>query len=266
MKGWRSHPEFAGMVTKAIKEGHYNVPLLLGVGDEQNDIKSTLSHLVGRVTGMCTGRINIRNIDTCSIPGVGGMEGMFSDICVTTNWVMHKMRRTSKEEHRPVYLANYMFLASIPDAVSVHKAVEEKTFKPLFGVMVKAENVADVKAFVLTNTAIPSSMVELWEDESVEEQGSKLKPHFRKHLKSKLAASGVTIKTFKDLGKEIIRTLKAPKFPTITAREEWLQHVLEGAYDVKEGKMIVGGDLKLSPVGNKAIQEFGEEVKALITT
>lgn len=146
-----------------------------------------------------------------------------------TSW--YKFRKLDAK----TYLSNIYFLAEMPGKVS---GVVSAT-KVLFTVMVKRADLPVIRAHFATNTPIPSSLLELWIDNSVEDVGSNIKPYFRKYIKAKFQAAGVSMKYFDNLNGEIISTHKMPVLNTIRDRVEWEQSKLEEWYECVEGKLII---------------------------
>jgi len=264
VKGWKSNEAFITFLRKAIQSGEYTIPLLAVQGDEVLSTELLVSSLKERARSWATVSPRADNIDRYFRAGQPSMEAVFRDIILSNKWTIHRLRRPQRTDTREIYLTNFMFLASLGEG-SVSDCLAAGTYKPLFSLMVKRENMGLVKSYFITNTAVPSGLVELWIDESLEGEGSKLKPVFRKLLKSKLEASGVQVKYFSDLGKEIIRTLSIPKFRTVDAREKWMDQLLDEVYDVSEGKLGHNFEPIILPIDTNVLTRFEETMKKLIT-
>lgn len=265
-QGWKNSPPLINLIKKCIAEGLYNVPLLLTDGDSSTSIELIPAHICTRAKDWVLVTPSVINIGDTAILRSISVEGVFKDVRLLNTWARHPMRKTNKLD-RITYITNLMFLASISDNSHISNSLAGDTYKPLFCMMVKRSDIRMVKAHFITNTPMPSSLMELWVDSSVEAEGSSLKPYFRKYIKSKLEVSGVKIQTFDNLGKEIIRKLKMPSFNILKDKEEWLDGMLDSFYGTKANTLAYKDDL-LRPLSQSVIElietSFGDELKALI--
>jgi hypothetical protein len=233
-----------------MENGYYNV-LLLGTLDNscitvKNFIEDIMVLLVSQLVihKECMSA-NLRNT-----PRVISTANMFEFVKYSASWVIHR----GKDR----YVSNTLFLGTTTSGVG--------KVNPLFCVMVKKENAAYVKACFITNTPIPSSMIELWVDESVEATGSKMKPLFRKAIKSKLETSGVPVVYFSNLKEKIVRSLSLPTTATITELQEWKAEMLNGMYRKQESIIPFNDRITLQDERIKIVlDEFRTTLERLAT-
>lgn len=227
---WKTNEPLTKFLTKCVENGYYNVLLLANFGFDYPTVDTFITHVI-RDMGQWLHVSNSCLSDNLSVPSlIVGQSDIFECVKYSSGWTMHKGVMK--------YVTNTLFLGST--------TANMLDIKPLFCVMVKKEDAAYVKTCFITNTAIPSSMLHLWVDESVEANGSKIKPLFRKVVKSKLQASGVTITYFDNLGEKIVRRLMIPLNTTVEQLESWKNGLVQGMYEANRNNTIFNKDISFN--------------------
>lgn len=160
------------------------------------------------------------------------VSSIYDCVRLFNNWQLH-VHKLGGEQN--TYLTNMYFLAKIPGK----HLFAHPDMKVLFSVMVRKDCMHTVRAHFASNTPIPSSLLELWVDSSVEAQGSAMKPHFRKYIKSKFEAGGVSIRYVDNLNDEILHVLALPTFSTLEDSKKWEQEKLEEFYKYRQGHILL---------------------------
>lgn len=234
LQKWKDNKVYIGFIRTCLAKKYYN--LLLFLNHNQVKDSKTSDNIKRQListfrTFVCNTCYN-PHFSTQYITITGPMQVLFDSIRMTNSWVTYYSRRTNKNEAQKIYLGNMYFLSEVE--LSYSSGISN--VRPLFCLMVKKEYMPVIRAHFISNIPIPASMLELWIDKSLEGEGSKMKPHFRKFIKSKLEGSGVQVKYFDSLKEQLIEELRIPTFSTIGAKHEWHQGLLQSWYDVQLGK------------------------------
>lgn len=232
---WKKNKVYTKFLKACLDKGYYNLLLFLKHSSclALNNYKGIHDWFMQTFRGYLNApyesslRYNYRVI-------TGPLSHLFDTTRMINDWVVYHTRKTVKDTTRITYLGNMYFLAEVSEEHL--RDLPTANIKPLFCLVARKEYLPLLRAYFITNIPIPASMLELWVDNSLEEEGSKLKPLFRKYVKSRLVSSGVSIKYFDNLKVELLDEFKLPPFATLVAKKKWSEEVVNGWYDILEGK------------------------------
>lgn len=223
---WMSSPVYVKFLKECLNRNMYHLIFLSHVGIDSkygsSDIKSAV---LGRAKGIILSNTTTHFPKAPLESGVGTFQFIFDCIKLYNSFVLHSAKYGNTGEKKK-FLTNMFFLA---------EQLSPKKYNPLIVGMVEKGRIMEARKCFINNTPMPTDLLELWVDSSVEETGSKLKPLFRRHLKLGAENTGLTIKTFPDLYKEIMFDMMPP-VDTTHEEEARNSQLLNIYYDFCSGK------------------------------
>lgn len=231
---WRGVSWYSDFIKKCIEKKYYHILMLTTPNRDSVMSATTLkaalvsritTDVVGSSTGYIRQRMNVSYGDT--IPSVIERVRLFN------SWRLSQSRKDSSGNCK-TYVTNLMFLAETNTKVDNFN----EHFSILMCAMVPSDMFPIIRARILAGFPLPVEAIELWTDSKLEAEGSKIKPFFRKSIKTKMEASGVPIKVFPDLTKEILRCARI-RFATEDEKEQFGASVLQEVCDNSNGKTII---------------------------
>lgn len=170
---------------------------------------------------------------------------------------------------RVLYLFGRYFLAYYVDVyesglqvIPQDNVMESKYVPiPLMSLMFKVEYLDLIKGYQLNNKEVPSELLELWVDKSLDDLSS---PHpvrlqYNKLIKKPLIASGVTIKVVDNLDGELYDRNVLPNFKSIKLQKAWSEGLIESVMDSQRVSQYITKNNSLSG-GIQATIEAPEEI------
>lgn len=224
---WMSVPIYVKFLKECLSRGMYHLIFLSDVISDyaynSDDLRYVLRDRAAKF---------ISDNTTTHFPkhyiqdGNGAFQSVFDCMKLCNTFVVHNVKHGSSGE-RKGYLTN-MFLLAERDT---------KSYTPLILGMVERSRLIEAKTCLINNTPMPTDLLELWIDSSVEDMGSKIKPLYRRHIKTSAENIGLTIKTFPNLSKEVMVDV----IPTTKTIEESIardKSLLGTFYDFSSGKYV----------------------------
>lgn len=260
--GYLGSPDYTRFLKNCLEKEYYSVLLL---SDPSMDYVETGNELVETLRRRAYALITSDRTNHGGISryvhnsGVKSMARVYDSVKMLNTWLMHAHKVGVEYSS---YLTNMYFMAEM-GGKRTHASSDMKI---LFCVMVKKENILLVRGHFVSNTPIPSSLLELWVDSSLEAQGNKMKPHFRKYIKSKSEAAGISIKYFDTLNDEILHTMKHQSFVSLEDSRKWTQEKLQEYYKYIHGEIVLcNGDIpmdenRMNPMISKFVEMVGEAI------
>lgn len=222
---WMAKPMYVRFLKECLNRGMYHIIFLSDVMSDSKLSKDALKGvLLSRVGCAIVG--NTTHFPKAPLElGVGTFQFMFDCVRLCNSFTLHAVKYGSAGE-RKKYLANMFFLA---------EQLSPRKYNPLIVGMVEKSRIVEARKCFINNVPMPTDLLEIWIDSSVEEVGSKLKPLFRKYLKFGAENAGLTIKTFPDLNKEVMFDVMPP-VNTMEEVEAGSSKLLNVYYDFRDGK------------------------------
>lgn len=135
----------------------------------------------------------------------------------------------------PKYITNLFFLGRL-DCTSADYSF--RSIKPLFCLMVKKENLEEVKALFINNMPIPAKYFQFWVDQSIENEDKVndvlVEPSstgYKKHIKSFIKKTGIETVQFDNLEKQLFLTAKLKKFNTFAERNKFIGEIMRNTME-----------------------------------
>lgn len=267
--GWKNNSIYVSFMKACLEKKYYNLLLFINhtAISQVKSIDALSQTMHARFTDYVVKRTYVPHFCSILRTTSGAYPSLFDSVRMSNTWGIYTPRKVGTET-RKAYLHNMFFIAEV-DPMYVGN-LDRANITPLMCLMVKKENMPLIRAHFITNLPIPANMLELWVDNSLEAEGSKLKPHFRKFVKNRLVSAGVEVKSFNSLREQIISEFSIPKFRTIDDKSHWTKEVLGSYYDIvnkaKKYKTVpstITTDSKIEAVLDLLKKEL-EDVKASI--
>lgn len=251
---WRLNLEYVEFIKKCIEKKYYNILFLLCVDEDRDmDNASFKEAIIDRFRHRMSGPYNT-NFPRSPYSSYATIDGLFERVRLMNSWTISLLRKSRASEDTMTCLTNLLFLGSMPGRCN-----DLRLMKVLMCAMVKRENAPIVRAHMATNSPIPSSMLELWTDESLESTANRLKAPFRRHIKSKAEASGMIVKVFPDLTREVVVS-REELHVSLEAKKEWQKKMLNEYYSMISGELSYL-DNNISDIDISAFEEvLGRQV------
>lgn len=231
---WRGSGGYVKFIKACLDKKYYHLILLSNFESDSVNFPSKY-RFKEVMTCRLTSRIISQNYYTHFRKNIISRSGasltdIFDKIRLMNDWSLTTTRRNKGESN--TYLTNLLFLGELSN-----EQQSVKSMKVLLCGMVKSTHIALARSYVLAGIPMPSSILELWIDESLEATGSRLKPLYRNNIKTKLQESGVQIRVFPDLSKEL---LHKPEFSFSTLEEQrtWISDILKEYSNVVAGRLV----------------------------
>lgn len=223
---WKDNPLFVKFIEVCLEKEMYNLILLCPFSSNHTDILKIKARILNNANAFIYNTwVNTHFRKTPHESTVNTIQDMFNCVKMCNTFTVHRMKSTTALAGIK-YLTNLMFLGEYGSSNS--------DITPLVIGMVDKDNMQDVRRCFANNVPIPTSLIELWIDESVEAIGSKLKPLFRKHIKFKAEEVGIPLKYFSDLRAEVMVPITTDMDTTEDIRAQQ-SRLLNKFYDVANG-------------------------------
>lgn len=225
-QAWMSNPVYVKFLRECLSRNMYHLIFLSDVVTDGKFSSSDIKNVVISRAKHAIANYNTTHFPKASLEsGVGTFQSIFDCIKLCNTFVLHSAKYGNTGE-RKKFLTNMFFLA---------EQISAKKYNPLIVGMVEKSRIMEARKCFVNNTPMPTDLLELWVDSSVEKIGSKLKPLFRKHLKLGAENAGLIIKTFPDLNREIMFDVMPP-VDTMMEEEARNSQLLNLYYDLHDGK------------------------------
>lgn len=260
--GYLGSQDYTRFLKNCLEKEYYNVLLLSDPGNDYVEGGANLVETLRRRANIwiTSDRANHGAINRyVQNSGVKSIAKVYDSIRMLNTWLMHTHKIGAGYNS---YLTNMYFMAEMEGK----RTRATSDMKVLFCVMVKKEDVLPVRGHFVSNTPIPSSLLELWVDSSLEAQGNKMKPHFRKYIKSKSEAAGIPIKYFDSLNDEILHVMKQQSFASLEDSRKWTQEKVQEYYKYSHGEILLCNDgvpmdeSRVSPMMSKFVAMVREVI------
>jgi len=169
---------------------------------------------------------------------------------------------TKKNQANKKYLTNYFFCAELDYRVtnSLRGKINTIGVTPLYTLVIKKEYIEYVKACMINNIAINTSILELWIDKSLDTPSSEhpIRGEFVKKIRQKCKKDNITIKVFDSLRDELINYPKPISFKSLADRKKYFAEIVKKGL---EKERIAYGIVAKSEDLDKTITSIVEDSK-----
>lgn len=181
-----------------------------------------------------------------SYSAVTGALNIVNQARIGGYWGVGQINTKSEDRiwRRPLYLYNKYFLAYLYNLtdngqpVFHHGGTQYETQWvpiPLMSLMFKTEHYQLITGYMMNDKEIPAELMELWVDKSLDEVSSlhPIRTQYMRTIKKPLEASGVEIKVFDNLDKEMYARMTVPKFRSMTQQKDWVSSSVNSVLDIE---------------------------------
>lgn len=169
---------------------------------------------------------------------------------------------TKKNQANKKYLTNYFFCAELDYRItnSLRGKINTVGVTPLYTLVIKKEYIEYVKACMINNIAINTSILELWIDKSLDTTTSEhpIRGEFVKKIRQKCKKDNITIKVFDSLRDQIINYPKPKVFKSLSDRKKYFEEIVRKGL---EKERIAYGIVSKSEDLDKTIASIVEDSK-----
>lgn len=216
---WMANAKYIKFIKECLSRNMYNIILL-----SDFTMDWSCSSLKNMLLSRAFNRLN-RSVTTHfprAVPeaNIKSSQFMFECMKLCNSFVLHYIKYNGVPTGKN-YLTNMFLLAD---------KISSTEYNPLVVGMVEKDRIIEARKCFITSSPMPTDLLELWVDSSVEEAGSKLKPLFRKYMKANFERVGIPIRYFPNLRKEIMCDV-IPKRETIEEAHAWNSSILKMFYE-----------------------------------
>lgn len=198
---WMSSPKYVNFLRECLSRRLYHIIFLSDVTYDHASSMDELRYILKeRAKNAVINGITTHFPKRGIVAGIGAFQFIFECMKLCNSFVVHSARYGNSGDKK-TYLTNMFLLAEFNAS---------NNYIPLIVGMVEKSRIVEARKCFVNNTPMPTDLIELWVDSSIEELGSKIKPLFRKHMKFGIENAGLTIKSFPSLSKEIMFDIIPP--------------------------------------------------------